>query len=171
MRKILPFLLAGLGLAALLLFYLNANQEKRYPEATFALLNEAETQWYNAGIQHYRLVVEVEFSTERRRHAIQVQNGEVVEATLSYWEQGSWSEPGQMNLAESLQYTVPGLFTSLRQELNLNFREEIRVDMNAEPSYPRHIYFGLVWQDGEPMAESEARISVPEFELLPGAVP
>jgi len=171
MRKILPFLLAGLGLFVLFLLFLNANREKRYPELTFTLLNNAETQWYNAGIQHYRLVVDVEFSTERRRHTLTVRNGEIIEATISYWDKGTWSEPDTMNLEQALQYTVPGLFNSLRQEINLNIREELRVDINADPAYPRYIYFGQVWQEGEPMAESEARISVPEFELLSEALP
>ena len=171
MRKILPFLLAGLGILALVFLYLIANREKRYPELTFTLLNNAETQWYNAGITDYRLVVDVEFSTERRRHAITVRNGEIIEATLSYWDKGAWGEPDSMNLEQAIQYTVPGLFNSLRQEINLDFREELRVDMNTDPAYPRYIYLGQVWQDGEPMPESEARFSVTEFELLLTTLP
>jgi hypothetical protein len=166
MRKILPFLFVGIVILAFLFYALFANREKRYPEATIPLLNAAETQWYNAGITHYRLVVEVEFSTERRRHTIVVQDGQITEATLSYWDGRTWSEPDLMGLEQAALYTIPGLFTTLRNELNQQLREELRVDMNADPAYPRYMYLGRVWQGGEPMNESEARISVAEFVLL-----
>jgi len=167
MRKILPFLLAGITVLVLLFYAFFVNREKRYPEATIPLLNAAETQWYNAGIAHYRLVVEVEFSTERRRHAIIVQNGQITEAALSYWDGRTWGDPVLMGLEQAALYTVPGLFNTLRAELNQAFREDLRVDMNTDPAYPRYMYLGPVWQGGELMSESEARISVTEFELLP----
>jgi hypothetical protein len=167
MRKIFLFLIAGITILALLFIGFFANREKHYPEATIPLLNAAETQWYNAGITHYRLAVEVEFSTERRRHAIIVQNGQITEATLSYWDGRTWSEPILMGLEQAALYTVPGLFNTLRDELNQALRKDLRVDMNTDPAYPRYMYLGPVWQDSEPMNESEARISVAEFELLP----
>jgi hypothetical protein len=166
MRKIIPFIFIGLGLLALILYIFYYNREKRFPEANISMLNTAETQWYNAGINHYRLLVEVEFSTERRRHAVVVQHGQITEATLSYWDGDAWSEPQGMAFDQANDYTIPGLFSFLRQELNLEMREELRVDINDDPPYPRYIYFGQVWLDGEPMADSEARITVPEFELL-----
>lgn len=166
MRKIISISLGLFGLAALFAMVLYAYRERRYPEVTFPTLNDAETAWYNAGILDYRLVVEVEFATERRRHAVTVQNGQVTEATISYLNGRTWTVPETFGYDLAAGYTVPGLFNTLRVELNQEMREELQADMNEDPSYPRHIYFGLVWIEGEPMEGSEARFTVVEFERL-----
>ncbi|HNB52345.1 MAG TPA: DUF6174 domain-containing protein [Anaerolineales bacterium] len=166
MRKIIPLLLIVLGLAAVLAYVLYANREQRYPEATIPLLNDAETAWYNAGIQDYRMVVDVEFATEHRRHTVVVQSGQITEATIAYLTGETWSTPEPVGFDLAADYTIPGLFTALRTELNQQMREELRADMHEAPSYPQYMYFGPVWLDGEPMASSEARFTVVEFELL-----
>ncbi len=164
MRKIVLSLLVGLSLLAVVIFFFYNKSEQRYPVATFTLLNEAETQWYTAGIQHYRIVVEVEFSTERRRHAATVQNGQIIEATLSYWDGKTWSTPETASLDSADDYIIPGLFTTLRGELNNDIREDLRVDMHDDPAYPRYMYFGRVWLENEPMDDSLAHFTVVEFE-------
>lgn len=166
MRKIIPVLLIVLTLVVLLTYVLYNNRERRYPEATIPLLNDAETAWYNAGIQDYRLVVDVEFATEHRRHTVVVQNGQIAEATISYLTGETWSTPEPVGFDLAADYTIPGLFTALRTELNQQMREELRADMHEDPSYPRYLYFGPVWLDGEPMASSEARFTVVTFEAL-----
>jgi hypothetical protein len=163
MRKIIPLLLAVLGLLALV-YVLYANRERRYPEATVTLLNHAETQWYSAGIMDYRLVVEVAFAAERRQYTVVVQNGEIIEASLAYRDEETWTTPEPVSFDHAARYTIPGLFNALRLELNQNLREEIRVDVNADPAYLRYMYFGRVWLENEPMADSEARFTVTEFE-------
>lgn len=166
MRKLFGLILLGLLAAAVAFAALYTHRERRFPEVDFLLLNEAETDWYNAGISDYRLVVEVEFSTERRRHEIVVRNFQVSEASLAYWDGEVWSASEQTNLQQAADYSVPGLFQLLRMELNLKLREEVRVDMHFDPVYPRYIYLGTVWQDGEEMEGSEARLTVQEFEVL-----
>lgn len=167
MRKVILPLLIVLGLVAMAVYVVYYNRERLYPEVNFTLLNEAETAWYNAGIMDYRTVVDVEFATEHRRHAITVQNGQITEATLSYLRNGKWTAPEPLSLTTAADYTIPGLFTFLRLELNQALRETIRTDMHADPTYPRYIYFGTVWIDNAPMEGSEARFTVVEFEQLP----
>lgn len=166
MRKIILPLVVAFGVVILIGSFLFANRERRYPEASFSLLNEAETAWYNAGILDYRVVVEVEFASEHRRHAITVRNGQITETTLSYLNGDTWSPPEPIAVESAAEYTIPGLFNALRLELNQLMREDLRVDMNETPVYPRYMYFGAVWVDGEPMADSEARFTVTEFEIL-----
>ncbi|NUM47880.1 MAG: hypothetical protein HUU38_24500 [Anaerolineales bacterium] len=166
MRKIIPILLFVLGFSAFLIYVLYANRERRFPEANMTRLNDAETQWYAAGIQHYQITVEVEFAAERRRHIVTVQNGQVTEATLSYLVGETWTPPEPVGAEFAGEFTVPGLFNALRFELNQRQREDVRVDMNVSPAYPRYMYFGPVWLEGEPMASSEARFTVVAFVPL-----
>lgn len=166
MRKVIFPLLIVLGLIAMAVYVVYYNRERRYPETTFTILNDAETAWYNAGIMDYRVVVDVEFASEHRRHTITVQNGQITEATLSYLREGDWTPPEASPLDLASDYTIPGLFTFLRLELNQALRETIRTDMHADPSYPRYMYFGRAWIDGVPMDDSEARFTVVEFEQL-----
>lgn len=166
MRKIILLLLGFLSLALLAIFILSGSREKRYPEVNFSTLNEAETSWYNAGLLHYHMIVDVEFSSERRRHDLTIQNGQVSQAAISYWEDNSWSQPNAINAEQASLYTIPGLFNMLREELNRQMREEIRMDINPDPAYPRYIYLGKVWLEGEPMEESEAHFTIRAFEIL-----
>lgn len=166
MRKVILPLLIVLGFIALAVYIIYYNREWRNPEINLTVLNQAETAWYSAGIQDYRVVVDVRFATEHRRHTVVVQNGQIVEATLAYLTGKTWSTPEPVGFDLATNYTIPGLFTALRTELNQQMREELRADMHENPAYPRYMYFGPVWIDGAPMASSEARFTVVEFEQL-----
>ena len=167
MRKIFPFILAVIAILVVSLLYFTNTQEKRLTPVTLPLLNQVETDWYNAGIASYHLVVDVKFSTEQRRHSLTVFNHQVTEASLAYWDGKNWKTPEPIPFDQAADYTIPGLFAFLRQELNLAMREDIRMAINSDPSFPRIIYLGRVWQDDQPMNESEAWFTIQTFEPLP----
>lgn len=155
----------GVGILAIGYFVFVTNSDRNIPNATISGLNEVEGAWYSSGQFNYHLVVDVEFGGERRRHEMSVENGQIVEATLSYWDdsQGGWGERNPLNKEQSFTYTITGLFDTIRNELQLHNREDVRVEMQGEPAIPKVILLGRVWQEGFPVEGTQTRIVVQEY--------
>lgn len=131
-----------------------------YPKVTIPVLNTLEGDWYAAGIFDYRLVTEVEFSEEKRRHEIIVQGNELDSATLSYWNGEVWGTETTLPESTANLFTIPGLFTTIRQSLINEIRDEVRAVFTEGPVYPTTIFLGVVRQEGVLVDGTEAKIQV-----------
>jgi len=165
-KGFLPILtILGFGVLVITYLFFIKNSDRNIPNVTISGLNEVEGDWYNSDQFNYHLVVEVEFGDERRRHETTVENGRVIESTLSYWDdsRGDWGEKNPLNLEQSSTYTIAGLFDTIRNELQLHNREDVRVKMEGEPVIPMVILFGRVLQEGIPVEGTQTRITVKEY--------
>ena len=54
----------------------------------------------------------------------------------------------------------------VRGELRSSGRADRRVVMEGEPAFPHRIVLGPVWQDLRPVEDTEATVTLREFEVL-----
>ena len=125
-----------------------ANWDKRYPIVTLPVLNELESAWYSEGILDYDLSIEVRFAQERRMHDITVRDGLVQTATVYYWDDKSdeWGTGIELDQDSAYWFTFPGLFQTIREELQNSMRDDIRIAINHNPTYPKTILLGPITQ-------------------------
>ncbi len=150
------FLLVGLFSAC------NSNLES----ATLQLMDSSEALWQADPVSTYSIVVEVDRPSDRRRNFITVEKGQVVQATVSYWnaESKQWDTPYDLNQEQAFPFTVPGLFDMVRGEIRGSGRGDIRVQLSGDPPFPRLIVLGPVLLNGQPVGGTEATVIVDEFE-------
>ncbi len=155
-------------LALPLLLILLAGCELRLRGTTVAKMDAAEAVWLAHPILDYHIIVEVKRSDELRRIEVTVRNGEVSEATMILWDglERSWRKPYALDASQSFPYTIPGLFDTVRGALEHSGRAVIRVDMQGDPPFPRHIQFGPVWEEGQMVRGTESEFHVRDFEAL-----
>ena len=155
----------GLLIAGLLFFLVGCSQAA---PATTRMIDEAEARWQADPVPSYHIVVDVDRPDDRRRTELTVREGEIVEATVSYWDfrEKRWQEPHPLNQEQASPFTVPGLFEMVRGELRSSGRADIRVVMDGEPAFPHRIVLGPVWQGRRPVEGTEATVTVREFEVF-----
>lgn len=141
-------------------------QEQRLVPASFRLINDAQTAWYADPVEDYRIVVDVIRPGERRRCEVVVRDGQIYSATVKYVKPNwpGWNEPYALNDDQAYPFTVPGLYDMIRLPLRNNARQSIRVDMRGEPPFPHTIVFDPLWEAGERLPETKARVVVRSFE-------
>jgi hypothetical protein len=139
------------------------------PGLSIIRLTEAEADWYEAGVASYRVVVDISFSGEKRRHWIVVRNNLLESAETAGWDGEAWGAPQAMGAEDAAFYTIPGLFQTVRLALQNEqvAREAYRMSAGGEPPIPRVIYFSEIIQEGEPVEGTALLIEVVEFEALP----
>ena len=95
-----------------------------------------------------------------------VADGEIIEGIVSYWDPKTrkWQDAQPLSEEQAFPFTVPGLFEMVRGSLEDSGREDIRMQMEGEPPFPREIVFGPVIVDGEPFSMTEATITVMHFQ-------
>ncbi len=159
------FLLAGL-----LILLVGCSQSV---PASMCMMDDAEARWQTDPVPSYHIVVDVDRLDDRRRTELIVRQGEIVEATVKYWDFGKkrWQEPYDLNYEQAFPFTVPGLFDMVRGELRGSGRADVRVVMEGEPAFPHRIVLGPVWgwcptYDLRPVDGTEATVTVREFEVL-----
>lgn len=143
--------------------------EQRLVQATFRLLNDSQTAWYSNPVTNYRIVVDVIRPDEVRRNEIVVKNSEIVSATVKYRKTGGlgWQSPYNLNEGQAHPFTVLGLYDMVRVPLRNNARQDIRIDMQGTPPFPHVIVFEPLWDGGERLVETGARVIVRVFEPDP----
>ena len=134
-------------------------------KASLEMIDRAEAQWQQAPVQDYEISVEVVRPDDRRRTTVIVQQGQIAQGEVSYWNATSkdWDEAYALNEEQSFPFTVPGLFEMVRGELKNSGRVDIRVRMNDELSFPWHIVLGPVMQNGQAVSGTEAVITVEQY--------
>jgi hypothetical protein len=132
------------------------------------MMDNAEALWQANPVPSYHIIVDVDRPDDRRRNDLTVRQGEIVEATVSYWDfqKKRWEEPYDLNQEQAFPFTVPGLFEMVRGELRGSNRADIRVVMDSAPAFPHRIILGPVWQDLRPVSGTEATVTVRKFEVL-----
>lgn len=161
------FLTSFIGTILLLLYI---NQDKFYPEMSLSGLNELEQNWYAAGIDSYDLTIEVQFFEERRLHHLKVRGGLVEAAFLRLWDakSGEWGKNEVMSAENAYWFTLPGLFQTIRQEIQNDMRQYIRSEVNNDPVYPKVIIFGpLMMPEGGFNKGTNVKITIIEFTQWP----
>jgi hypothetical protein len=136
-------------------------------QATPGLIDEAASRWRKNAISNYRIVVDVQMNGNIRRNIITIQNGEIDQATVSYKDNVRGRDKQKLNTTQALAFTVPGLFETVREELNAHTRTDIRVAVHPDRAYLQQIAFGPVLQNNQPIPNSEVYIFVRKFEPLP----
>lgn len=133
--------------------------------ASLEMIDRAEAQWQQAPVLDYEITVEVTRPDDRRRTTVIVQQGQIVQGEVSYWNAADkrWDEPYALNEEQSFPFTIPGLFEMVRGELQNSGRVDIRVRMKDELSFPWYIILGPVMLDGQAVAGTEAVIAVEEY--------
>ena len=163
----------GLPLGRLLLLVLilttaTAACGSRLPEATIEAIDEAQARWEANPVPSYRIVVDVNRPSDRRRNELVVEQGRITRALLRYWdpERKRWERPLELTVEQAQWFTVPGLFDTVRDELKNSGRREIRVLLEGDPAFPQRIELGPVFQDEQPVPGTEATVIVRVFEPL-----
>lgn len=153
---------------ALLMLALVAACGPRLQKASVRMMDEAEARWAANPVRSYHIVVDVERPDDTRRTEVTVEEGRITRGVVRYWDPRSrrWGEPYELNEEQAFPFTVPGLFDMVRGELRGSGRVDIRVAMGGEPAFPRRIVLGPVWQNGRPVPDTEARVTVRSFEPL-----
>lgn len=156
----------GILLGMLGLGFIVAGCTALMPQASFEMMNDAEAQWEADPIAGYRIVVDVERPSDRRRTEVTVRQDAIVRADVQYWNDttGTWDEPSDLNQEQAYPFTVPGLFDMVRGELASSGRADVRVSMDGSPAFPHRIVLGPVWLDGKPVSGTEATVVVRTFE-------
>ncbi len=133
--------------------------------ASLEMIDRAEAQWQQAPVLDYEITVEVNRPDDRRRTTVIVQQGQIVQGEVSYWNAADkrWDEPYALNEEQSFPFTIPGLFEMVRGELQNSGRVDIRVRMKDKLSFPWYIILGPVMLDGQAVAGTEAVIAVEEY--------
>jgi len=134
-------------------------------KASLEMINRAEAQWQQAPVQNYEITVEVNRRDDRRRTTVIVQEGQIVQGEVSYWNSADkrWDEPYALNEEQSFPFTVPGLFEMVRGELQNSGRVDIRVRMEDELSFPWHIVLGPAMLNGQAVSGTAAVITVEQY--------
>lgn len=155
-----------LGMLGLVLFA--AGCTALMPQASFEMMNEAEAKWEADPVSSYRIVVDVERPTDRRRTEVTVRQDAIIRAEVKYWNEQTktWDEPADLNQEQAYPFTVPGLFDMVRGELASSGRADVRVLMDGSPAFPHRLVLGPVWMDGKPVSGTEATVTVRTFEPL-----
>jgi hypothetical protein len=65
-----------------------------------------------------------------------------------------------------MPYTAPGLFDMARDEMIFGNRGFVRVEMEEIPVFPRRIVIGPAYRAGQPIAGTQATVTVRVFEIL-----
>lgn len=162
------FILAAMLLAvAIVLLGTRYAREKRLVPASIRLLNNAQTVWYANPVLNYTIVVDVIRPGEQRRCEIAVENGKVVSAAVKYRNASGlgWDQAHVLNEEQAYPFTIPGLYDMIRLPLRNNARQTIRVDMRGSPPFPHEIIFEPLWERGERLPETSARVLVRKFEI------
>lgn len=115
------------------------------------------------------MVVDVERPEDRRRYEVTVEQGEIVQGSIAYWDDDrrEWDTPIELSEEQSFPFTVPGLFDMVRGELDGGSRTSVRVAMRGEPPFPQRIELGPVRMEGQVFEDAAGEVSVREFEPLP----
>lgn len=153
-----------LGMLSLVVFVVGCTA--LMPQASFEMMNDAEAQWDTAPIISYRIVVDVDRPSDRRRTEVAVRQNAIVHANVQYWNDTTraWDEPADVNQEQAYPFTVPGLFDMVRGELASSGRADVRVSMDGSPAFPHRLVLGPVWMDGKPVSGTEATVTVRTFE-------
>ena len=173
MRKIYIWLavgLLGLAVVAVLVWSEDRADFSDVPAVNINRLNEGEAGWYAQGILDYRLLAQVEFSSEKRLTEILVRGGQIQVAQSAQWEPEleDWGAFIPMAEEEARFFSVEGLYTLTREALqNENVpRTEIRMQLMQGLSVPELLYFGDIIQAGSPVPDTALKIELLEFEEL-----
>jgi hypothetical protein len=167
LRKILPWLLLTVLIVVVGTVLYNRDREVRlYPQATIGRIVEGEKEWYESGISSYKIRLEVEFSSERRRHEIIVRDFQYFEGTTEFASGTGWSDPVPMDAEEGDFLTVVGLFSTTRSALQGGVRQDVLMQLHEAPVYPEIVFLGDVVQDGFVIAGTQTTITVLSFEPL-----
>jgi hypothetical protein len=139
----------------------------RMQQATPGLIDKVERQWRTKAVLNYTMVVDVQMNGNIRRNEITVKNGKIDHATVSYKDNSSWKHAQKLNAAQAMAFTVPGLFETVREELNAHARSNLRVAVHPDGAYLQQIDLGPVLQNNQSIPNSEVYIFVRKFEPLP----
>jgi hypothetical protein len=131
-------------------------------------IRQMENAWRANPVASYHIIVDVERPDDKRRNELFVHDGTIVQARVKYWnrERKDWEQPFALNQEQAAPFTVPGLFKTLREQLDLSNRELVQVQWRQDPVFPQLIVLGPVSQDGAPIPGTEATIIVVEFTPL-----
>jgi hypothetical protein len=140
-------------------------------QATIGEIHQAERQWENHPILNYKIVVDVQQQNELRRNALNVRDGQITHAVVSYWNsrRNKWELEESLKLQQALPFTVPGLLETVEEEISNSNRSEIEVAMKGDPPVPKTILLGNLLQNNQRVAGSKAYIFVRSF--LPSSQP
>jgi len=154
----------ALFLTALLCVACNQGLEK----ASNALIDRTEARWKSNPIPNYRIVVDVKRPDEFRRNDITVRQGHVKKAFVQYWDSRKkiWDNTIFLNESQALAFTVEGLFDTVRLELENSGRPVVRVAVTETPPYLQRIVLGQFWQNNQAVPNSQATVTVQQFETL-----
>jgi hypothetical protein len=133
-------------------------------KATPGLIEQAQARWKKESIVNYKIVVDVQMHGDMRRNEITVQNNNIQQATVSYKDNEKWVRTQKLNQSQALPFTVPGLFETVQDELNVHARSDIRVALNPDKAYIERIVLGPVLQNNEPIPNSEVYVFVRKLE-------
>jgi hypothetical protein len=153
-------------LAILVLGLLITGCGGRPEKASTELMDRVESDWRSQKIQDYHILVDVERPGELRRNDITVVNGQVTKGVLQYWEAKlkRWDNTIMLNESQSVAFSVPGLFDTVRSELTNSGRPIVRVTLSKSPPYLKKIILGQLWRNNQPVPDSQATIIVQKFE-------
>ena len=134
--------------------------------ASMARVEEAEAQWDAAPILDYGITVDVDRPGERRRTVVDVRDGRIVSASVSYWDPGEdrWSPPTSLRDDQAMPFTPLGLLDMVRREISPTIRREVRISLKGSPPFPHRILMGGLLRKEGSVPNSEATITVRRFE-------
>ncbi|HUF39492.1 MAG TPA: hypothetical protein VMN57_13285 [Anaerolineales bacterium] len=165
----IALIFAGLlaGMAAVYVIR-NWDPYRGIPQVTLVRLNAGETEWYAEGIQNYDALVTVAFATEQRQYEIEVRAGHLSAARYSQQDEetGLWGPFSEAQADDAAFFTIPGIFATVRAALfNEDVpREVLRMELDAEYSYPAKVFLGEIIEEGAPVEGTGLLIEVVGFE-------
>ena len=135
--------------------------------ASMEIVREAEVRWEEAPILDYRITVDVDRPSERRRNEITVRRGRIIEATVAYWDPGEsrWDRPAALRDDQASPFTARGLLWMVRDELTKGQRSDIQIAMDETLLFPKKIVMGPARLNERTVPHSEAAITVHSFEV------
>lgn len=134
--------------------------------ASMARVRDAEAQWEAAPILDYGITVDVDRPGERRRTEVDVRDGRIVSASVSYWDPGEnrWSRPASLREEQAFPFTPLGLLDMVRREISTKSRRDVRIALKGSPPFPHRILMGGLIRGQGVVPNSEATITVRRFE-------
>jgi len=133
---------------------------------TVQSIDATRARWDARPVRSYHIIVDVERPGDRRRNAITVFEETIIRSSVAYWDEKTrdWGPPRELTAGQATPFTVPGLFTLIRQELIEGHRSDCRVAFVGDPPIPERVLLGPVMRSERPVGGSEATIFVTDFE-------